>query len=138
MPGDAGLTRDISVIFDGITNQGEAIAIIVRFLDNKWIITQQLVRIDVCSKSVNADKLAKALNQCLAVDYGVQASSLLAAMRNGASVNQAALNKIAFTCFSHTLITWGAILSFQLSSSLAAYGFGFSVTATRLSCYGRV
>jgi intracellular sulfur oxidation DsrE/DsrF family protein len=88
MPGqDAGLTRDISVIFDGSTNQGEAIAIIVRFLDNKWIITQRLVRIDVCSKSVNADKLAKVLNQCLAVDYGVQASSLLAAMRNGASVN---------------------------------------------------
>lgn len=111
MPGQIGLTRDLSIIFDGSTRQGEAIAIIVRFLDNNWMITQRLIRIDVCSKSVNADELAQVLNQCLAVDYGVRASSLLAAMRDGASVNQAALNKISFifpkllnvVCFSHTL-----------------------------------
>lgn len=34
--------------------QIEAIAIIGRLLDNEWIITQRLVRIDVCSKSVIA------------------------------------------------------------------------------------
>ena len=32
MPGQVGLTRDISVIFDGSTRQGEAIAILVRFM----------------------------------------------------------------------------------------------------------
>lgn len=32
------------------------------------------------------------LNQCLSVDYGVEANSLLAATRDGASVNQAALD----------------------------------------------
>lgn len=113
LPGQVGLTGDISIIFDGSTRQGKAIAIIVRFLDNNWLIIQRLVRINVCSKSVNADELAQVLNQCLAVDYGIRASSLLAAMRNGTSVNQAALNKIAFefifpkvlnvVCFSHTL-----------------------------------
>ena len=69
------------------------------------------MRIDVCSKSVNANELAQVLNQCLSVDYGVRANSLLAAMRDGASVNQAALDRIAFifpkmpnvVCFSHTL-----------------------------------
>jgi hypothetical protein len=40
MPGQVGLTRDLSIIFDGTTRQGEAIAIIVRFLDNNWMITQ--------------------------------------------------------------------------------------------------
>ena len=112
MPGQVGLTRDISVIFDGGTRQGEAIALIVRFMDNDWNITQRLVRIEVCSKSVNANQLAQVLNQCLmSVEYGVRGNSLLAAMRDGASVNQAALNIVSFifpnmvnvVCFSHTL-----------------------------------
>ena len=111
MPGQVGLTRDISVIFDGSTRQGEAIAIIVRFMDNDLNITQRLVRIEVCSKSVNAKQLSQVLNQCLSVEYGVRGNSLLAAMRGGASVNQAALNIVSFifpnmlnvVCFSHTL-----------------------------------
>ena len=111
MSGQVGMRRDLSVIFDGSTRQGEAIAIIVRFVDNGWNIIQRLVRIDVHSESVNANKLAEVLNQCLSVDYGVRANSLLAAMRDGASVNQAALDRIAFifpkmpnvVCFSHTL-----------------------------------
>lgn len=105
------LTRDVSVIFDGSTRQGEAIAIIVRFIDDEWMITQRLIRIDICSKSVNSEELARVLNESLSVEYGIRANSLLAAMRNGASVNQAALNRIAFifpkvlnvVCFSHTL-----------------------------------
>ena len=73
---------------------------------------QCLFRIDICSKSVNADDLAQVLNQCLSVDYGVKANSLLTAMRDGASVNQAALDRIVFifpkmlnvVCFSHVLV----------------------------------
>ena len=107
---------DLSIIFDGNTRQGEAIAIIVRFVDNNWNI-QRLVRIDVCSKSVNANELAQVLNQYLSVDYGVRANSLLAAMREGASVNQAALDRMAFifskmlnvVCFSHTLVEFGSL-----------------------------
>ena len=54
------------------------------------------MRIDVCSKSVNANELAQVVNQRLFVGYGVRANSLLAAMRDGASVNQAALDGITF------------------------------------------
>ena len=111
MPGQVGMTRDLSVIFDGNTRQEEAIAIIVRFVDNNWNIIQRLVRIDVCSKSVNANRLAQVLNKYLSVDSGVRANSLLTAMRDGASINQAALDRMAFifpkmlnvVCFSHTL-----------------------------------
>ena len=79
LPGQTGMTRDVSIIFDGSIRQGEAIA--------------------------------QVLNQCLSLDYKVKANSLLAAMRDGASVNQAALDRIAFifpkmlnvVCFSHTL-----------------------------------
>ena len=52
LPGQVGLTRDLSINFDGSARQGEAIAIIVRFLDNNWLITQRLVRINVYSKSL--------------------------------------------------------------------------------------
>ena len=83
-------TRDVSVIFDGSTRQGEAIAIIVRFVDDDWVMTQCLMRIDICSKSVNSEELARVLNEALCMEYGIRASPLLAAMRNGASVNQAA------------------------------------------------
>ena len=110
-PGSTEMTRDVSVIFDGSTRQGEAIAIIVRFINDDWVITQRLMRIDICAKSVNSEQLARVLNECLSVEYGIKANSLLAAMRDGASVNQAALNRIAFifpnllnvVCFSHTL-----------------------------------
>lgn len=105
------MTRDLLVILDESTMQGEAIAIIVRFVDDKWAINQCLIRIDVCSKSFNANELAQVLNQCLAVEFGIRGNSLLAAMKDGASVNQAALKRIAFifpdmlnvACFSHTL-----------------------------------
>ena len=74
-------------------------------------VLQRLIRIDVCAKSVKGDELAQVLNECLSVDYGVRADSLIAAMRDGASVNQAALNRIELifpktfnvVCFSHTL-----------------------------------
>ncbi|CAB4040917.1 DNA-directed primase polymerase, partial [Paramuricea clavata] len=110
-PGSTEMTREVSVIFDGSTRQGEAIAIIVRFINDDWLNTQRLMRIDICSKSVNSEQLARVLNECLSVEYGIKANSLLAAMRDGASVNQAALNRIAFifpnllnvVCFSHTL-----------------------------------
>ena len=55
LPGQGDMIRDASVIFDGSTRQGEAVAIIVRFIDDQWAITQRLIRIDACSKSVNAD-----------------------------------------------------------------------------------
>ena len=47
----------------------------------------------------------------VSVDYGIRGNSLLAAMKDGDSVNQAAMERIKFTfpkvfsvvCFSHTL-----------------------------------
>ena len=82
LPGSTDGTRDVSVIFDGRTRQGEAIAIIVRFINDNWMISQRLARIDICSKSVNSEQLAMVLNECLSVKYGIRANSLLTAMRD--------------------------------------------------------
>ena len=146
MPGQAVLRRDISVIFDSSTRQGEAIAIIDQFMDNDWNINQRLVRINVCSKSVNANQLAQVLNQCLSVEYGVRGNSLLAAMQDGASVNQAALNIVSFifpnmvnvVCFSHTLDNVGTISRSRPLKSSVACGLECFVTVARRSCYGRI
>ena len=83
------MTRDVSVIFDGSNRQGGAFAVIVRFVDNAWNITQRLIRIDICSKSVDSEGLARVLKKTLCVEFGIRGKSLLAAMRDGASVNQA-------------------------------------------------
>ena len=60
---------------------------------------------------VNEDKLARALNEALCVEFGIRTNYLLAAMRDRASVNGAVLNRIHFifpkmfnvVCFFHTL-----------------------------------
>ena len=49
------------VIFDGSTRQGEAIAIIVRFVNEQWEIIQRLVRIDIIAKSVAGTQLSQVL-----------------------------------------------------------------------------
>ena len=79
-------SRFVSVIFDGSTRLGEAIAVILRFVDENWRIQQRLVRIDVVARSVTGVALAQVLNECLSVDYRIRGDRLLAAMRDGASV----------------------------------------------------
>lgn len=96
----------MSVIFDGSNSQGKAIAIIVC-----WMVVLRLMRIQLCSQSVNSKQLLRILNECRSVKYSIRANSLIAAMRNEASVKQAALNQIGLifpnmlnvVCFSHTL-----------------------------------
>ena len=78
------MTRDLSVIFDASSRQSEAIAEIVRFIDDGWNITQRLIRIDICSKSVNSEGLARVLNETLCVEFGIRGKSLFVAMRDGA------------------------------------------------------
>ena len=53
--------RHYPVIFDGSTRQGEAIAIIVRFVNEQWEIIQRLVRIDIVAKSVAGTQLSQVL-----------------------------------------------------------------------------
>lgn len=119
---------------------------------------QCLFRIDICSKSVNADDLAQVLNQYLSVDYGVKANSLLMAMRDGASVNQAALDRIVFifprmlnvVCFSHvldnvgnhlvipTLLEFGSIWIHQFHHSYKAKLLWKDLTGKRPTSYSEM
>ena len=111
-PGATTMPRhNYSVIFDGSTRQGEAIAIIVRFINEQWDIVQRLVRIDIVAKSVTGTQLSQVLMETLFTDLQVRGKQVLAIIRDGAAVNGAAVRNLeAFmpqmmdiTYFSHTL-----------------------------------
>ena len=105
-------TTALSVVFDGSTHLGEAVAIIVRFVDTNRILQQQLVRLQVVSSSLNGQELTGKLIQCLSVKFQIPSSRLVAAIRDGATANSAALRnrkEIMFPqlfdiiCSSHSL-----------------------------------
>ena len=50
-----------SVIFDGSTRLGEALAIIVRFIDKDWDKQQRLLKLEILAKNMNAEELAQRL-----------------------------------------------------------------------------
>ena len=100
----------VSVIFDGTTRNGEALAIVVHFVKG-WSIQQRLVPLLLLAKPVTGDELARELLAVLSTELGVANTKLLACLRDRASVNGKAMRSVAVLypnvmdigCFSHTL-----------------------------------
>ena len=77
---------------------------------------------------MNAEELAQRLIQCLAVEYGMLPNHLLAAMRDGASVNEAGLRQVMFffpnilnvICFSHTIDNVGKHFEFSVLDTFSS------------------
>lgn len=80
---------NLSAIFDRGTRLGEALAIVMRFIDNQWLIQQRLVKLQAMEKSMNAERLI----QCLAVEWMIRSNQPLASMSDDAAVNGAALRQ---------------------------------------------
>ena len=53
--------KPVSVIFDGTTRLGEALAIVVRFVDDSFSIQQRLVRLQLLVKSMTGEEIAREL-----------------------------------------------------------------------------
>ena len=49
---ELSLVDGCSVIFDGSTRLGEALAIVVRFVDDEWNVQQRLIRLQVLAKDL--------------------------------------------------------------------------------------
>ena len=121
-----------SVIFDGSTRLGEALAIIVRFIDGNWNLQQRLIRFKIFAKSLKNEELAQCLLECLAVNFSIKPAGLLAAMKDGAAVNEAALRQVKFyfpkvfsvTCFSHTIDNVGKHFVFKVLDIIYHFCFG--------------
>lgn len=101
----------LSVIFDGTTRLGEAMAVLVRYVDSDWKIQQRLVCLKLIAKSMTGEEIARELISVLSVQYSIASDKLLGAMRDRAAVNNVAMRtlKIIYPdvldvgCFSHTL-----------------------------------
>ena len=102
--------QPISLIFDGTTRWGEAIAIVARFVSDDWKIQRRLVQLTTVAKAVTAPQPAQVINKCVSTRYQHPAELVVAAMRDGASVNTTAVrslsvfypNMVDVVCFSHT------------------------------------
>eukprot|EP00117_Sycon_ciliatum_P001327 scpid51838/ scgid7033/ len=101
-----------SVVFDGSNHLGEALVIILRFVTTNWEAAQRLVRLRILSKSLTFQQLAREIITCLSTEYHLPAASLVAAIRDGAAVNGAAMRYVRdimypqamdIICVSHTL-----------------------------------
>ena len=102
----------VSIIFDGSTHQGEALAVLVCFVNEEFEIAQRLVRLHVLAKSLSANELARDIITILCTGLQIPASTIIYSIRDGASVNDAAMRtmkKVMFPsimniiCVSHTL-----------------------------------
>ena len=104
-------SKKISVIFDGTTYMGEALAIVVRYMSDNWVIQQKLVRLQILTKSLSGEEVARELISVLSVNFGVSPNQLLVVVRDRASVNEVALKTVKIVypyclsvgCFSHTI-----------------------------------
>ena len=134
----------ISVTYDGTTRQGEVLAVIVRFCVD-WVVVQRLVRLHVLQKSMNAEELARELISVLFVMLGVKSDNLLGFMRDGASVNGAAMRTLSIMypiaidirCLSHTLNLVGENSRLRIFIFLLLFGYPFSPTVPKSKLYGK-
>ena len=102
--------KNVGVIFDGTTRLGEALAIVVRFVDD-WEVKQRLIRLQLLTKTMTGEEIARELVHTISTEYDVSGDRLVATMRDRASANGVAMRtlKVLFPyvldvgCYSHTL-----------------------------------
>ena len=103
--------KPVSVVFDGTTSLGEAMAVVVRYVDDSFAIQQRLIRLQLLVKSMTGEEIARELINTLSAQYSVSSNLLMAVMHDRAACNGVALRtlKVVFPtivdvgCFSHTL-----------------------------------
>ena len=67
----------VPVIFDGSTHQGEALAVLGRFVNEEFEIVQRLVRLHVLAKSLSANELARDITTILCTGLQIPASTII-------------------------------------------------------------
>ena len=70
----------VSVIFEGSTHQGEALAVLVRFVYEEFKTVQRLVRLHVLAKSLSANELARGIITILCTGLQIPASTIISAI----------------------------------------------------------
>ena len=81
------LGEPVPVIFEGTTRLGEAMAIVVRFIDNSFSIQQRLIHLQLLLKSMTGEEIAREPINTLSAKYSVGSDILVAAMHDRAACN---------------------------------------------------
>ena len=92
-------------------NVYEAMAIVLRFIDDSWNIQQRVCRIMLLAKSMTGEEVARQIVSVLSTELGICSLLVVAAMRDCASVNNVAMRTVQVLyhqvmdigCLSHTL-----------------------------------
>lgn len=134
----------LSVIFDGTTRYGEAMATLVRYVDADFCI-QRLVRMQLLEKSMSGEEVARELISFLSTMFGLHSEQVLGSMRDRASVSNVAIStmKIVFSflldvgCFSHTLNHVGETFAVTHLSEFISSRIILFTTALRQKLPGR-
>ena len=90
--------RKVSVIFDGTTRLGEAMAIVLRFIDDEWNIQHRLIRLQLLENSLTGEEITSELISVLQLNYSIGIKALT-------TVNNVAIATVKVLypgCFSHT------------------------------------
>ena len=104
-------SKSVSVIFDGTSRLGEALAVVVRFVSDDWTIEQRLLRVQLLAKSLSGEEIAREIISILSTSYSIQSNRLIACMQDGAASNGVAVRTLHILyptlldvkCYSHTL-----------------------------------
>ena len=116
----------------GTARLGEALVIVIRFVQENVVPTQRLIRLEILAKALKGEELAQRLMSCLAVEYKIGPNVVIGATRDGASVNGAALRQLMFfyqnlfdaVCFSHTIDNVGNHFQFRIFDLFTRYWIG--------------
>ena len=89
--------REISfsvLIFDGTTRLGETLSIVLRFVDEDFVIHQRLIHLQLLTRSMTGEEIARELINTLSVVYGISSHLVLTTMRDRAACNNVAIRTL--------------------------------------------
>ena len=121
--------KPLAIIFDGTTRLGEALRIVVRFIDSEWSIQERLVRFELLAKSLSGEEIARQLITVLSVQLSIPSELLVGAMRDCVSSNNVAIRTLRVIypfildvgCFAHTLDRVGEKFKTPLINEFTTY-----------------
>ena len=100
-----------SIIFDGTTHVCEAFVVVLRYLTDDWELKQCVGWLKLLAKTMTGEEIAQQIIAILSTEFGISSNLIVAAMRDGESVNDVAMRTIKVVYnelldvgfFSHTL-----------------------------------
>ena len=72
----------VGVVFDGTTHICEALAVVITFISDSWVIEQCLIGIQLLAKSFSGEEIVREVIGLLSTKFGIGPKYLVSAMRN--------------------------------------------------------